>query len=245
MEKILLIIPAYNEEENILRVVTDVKEFIEKYKDQYKLSYIVINDGSKDSTLIICRDNNIKCISLEKNLGIGGAVQTGYMYAKKMNFDIAVQYDGDGQHNLEYLYDLVEPIISREADFTIGSRFLDEKSYFKSTALRRLGIKILSTISKIFSNSNIKDVTSGFRAANKEIIELFSKNYPSDYPEPESLVYLSKKGFTLKEVPVEMFKRSAGVSSIKAINSVYYMLKVSIAIIITSMQIKGDESQWQ
>lgn len=233
--KVLMIIPAYNEQDNILKVVNSIKNYGEKCKD-YLLDYIVINDGSTDLTQFICEKNNIKCINLVNNLGIGGAVQTGYIFAKMKDYDIAVQFDGDGQHDINSIDDLLKPIIKKEADFTIGSRFIGNKSGFKSTVLRRIGIRYLSFIIKLCSNITIKDCTSGYRAANKDAINYLALNYPIDFPEPESIISLSKANLKVKEVQVNMFSRESGVSSISSWKSIYYMIKVSLAIFCASFE---------
>lgn len=238
LPKVILILPAYNEEANILRVVKGIESFKEENKDnlKYSLDYIVINDGSKDNTEQIAKDNNINIINLPNNLGIGGAVQTGYKYALKRNYDIAVQFDGDGQHDIDSLNNIVLPIINNEADFVVGSRFIeDDENNFKSTALRRFGIGILSSLIKLCTGKKIYDVTSGYRAANKKIIELFVQNYPIDYPEPESLVFLTKQDYKILEKHVNMLERKAGTSSIKTLDSAFYMVKVSIAILLEAL----------
>ena len=235
--KVLLMIPAYNEEDNIERVVEGVREFAAGQK-AYQLDYIVINDGSVDATERICREKRFRTIHLIQNLGIGGAIQTGYMFAKIKGYDIAVQFDGDGQHDIACLDKLLEPVMNGECDFTVGSRFLDGSSGFRSTALRRFGIRFLSMIIRIFTGTRVTDPTSGFRAANKQAIAFLSRNYPVDYPEPESIVELSKHSFRLREVQVNMFERAGGTSSISAWKSVYYMFKVSLAIVCTSFQRK-------
>lgn len=235
--KVLLIIPAYNEQYNILKVINSITTFA-KQRDKYTLDYIVINDGSTDSTQAVCESNNIKCINLINNLGIGGAVQTGYIFAKINEYDIAVQFDGDGQHDINSLDQVIEPIINKEADFTIGSRFISDEGEFKSTFLRRVGIKYLSFIIKICSNVRVKDCTSGYRAGNKLVIDYLASNYPIDFPEPESIISLSKANFKVKEVTANMFSRESGTSSISSWKSVYYMIKVSIAIFCASFQKK-------
>lgn len=229
-KKVLLIIPAYNEEENILKTCKKIKDCKEKY------DYIIINDGSKDKTEEICKENKLNYITLVHNLGIGGAVQTGYKYADDNNYDIAVQFDGDGQHDIKYVKDLIKPIIENEADFTIGSRFIKELSKFKSTGARRLGIKVISFFIKLFTGKKIYDTTSGFRAVNKDIIKEFSLNYPTEYPEPVSTTTLLKEGHSLKEVPVEMNERDGGVSSIRAWKNIYYMINVVLSIFIVSIR---------
>ena len=231
--KILLIIPAYNEEENILATVKKIEE----YSDD--VDYIVINDGSKDKTLDILQKNNIQHINLVENLGIGGAVQTGYKYAYENGYDIAIQFDGDGQHDVNYIRKICEPIITGQANMCIGSRYLDKtSSEFQSTFMRRLGKNIISFILKICCKKKITDPTSGFRAIDKNIIEIFSKEYPADYPEPESIVTVLNNNYKIEEVSVSMNERQGGTSSIKVWNSIYYMFKVSLAIIIDSMNKK-------
>lgn len=233
MEKILLIIPAYNEEKNILNTVENIK------KVDDRLDYIVINDGSKDATLQVLENNNIKHINLIQNLGIGGAVQAGYKYAYENKYDIAVQFDGDGQHDVKYVQKICEPIIQGKTNICIGSRYLDNStSNFKSTFMRRVGKNIISMILKICIKVKITDPTSGFRATDKNIIKLFAEDYPTDYPEPESLVNVIKENYKILEVPVSMNERKEGVSSIHAWKSVNYMLKVSMAIIIDSLNKK-------
>ena len=227
-KKILLIIPAYNEEDNILKTCSKIK------KENKELDFIVINDGSKDNTLKILKENNIPHIDLIHNLGIGGAVQTGYKYALEHNYDIAVQFDGDGQHDVRYVEKLIKPIIDDEADFTIGSRFIEELSTFKSSKARRIGINIISFFIKLFTGKKIYDTTSGFRAVNKDIIKFFAIYYPIEYPEPVSTTELLKQGKRVKEVSVEMNEREGGVSSIRAWKNAYYMFNVILSIIIVS-----------
>ena len=229
-KKILLIIPAYNEEENILKTCNKIK------KENKELDFIVINDGSKDNTLKILKENNIPHIDLIHNLGIGGAVQTGYKYALEHNYDIAVQFDGDGQHDVRYVEKLIKPIIDDEADFTIGSRFIEELSTFKSSKARRIGINIISFFIKLFTGKKIYDTTSGFRAVNKDIIKFFAIYYPIEYPEPVSTTELLKQGKRVKEVSVEMNEREGGVSSIRAWKNAYYMFNVILSIIIVSIR---------
>lgn len=231
--KILLIIPAYNEQDNIKQTISKIENFSKE------IEYIVINDGSTDNTETILSENNINHITLINNLGIGGAVQTGYKYAYQNSYDIAIQFDGDGQHDVNYISNICEPLISGQADMCIGTRYLDKSSSeFQSTFMRRLGSNIISTFIKIFAGKKITDPTSGFRAVNKKVIEEFAKNYPTEYPEPESTVSLLVSGYNVTEVPVSMNERTGGVSSIRLWKSVDYMVKVVLAIIVDSISFR-------
>lgn len=231
--KVLLIIPAYNEEANILKVCNSIKE----YSDE--IDYVVINDGSTDNTLKILQENNLNHVNLIENLGIGGAVQTGYKYAYEHGYDIAIQFDGDGQHDINYVPHVCEPILKGQADLVIGTRYLDKNSSaFKSTFMRRLGGNIISFFIKLFTKKKITDPTSGFRAANKEVIAEFAKEYPTEYPEPESTVSLLIKGYEVQEVPVSMNERQGGKSSIRFWKSADYMIKVTLAIIIDCINLR-------
>ena len=234
MQKILIIIPAYNEEENILKTYTKIKEYNKKNKTNYDM--IVINDGSTDNTKKILKENNIPHINLIHNLGIGGAVQTGYKYAYENNYDIAVQFDGDGQHDVRYVEKIIKPIIEKKADLVIGSRFVEDIKTFKSTFARRVGIKIISCFMKVATHKKIHDTTSGFRACSKELIYDFSLSYPSEYPEPITTAEVLKKKYTVKEVAVEMNEREAGVSSIRAWKNIYYMLNVCLALLAVKIR---------
>lgn len=225
MKKVLLIIPAYNEEECILNTYNKVLK--------YDYDVIVINDGSTDNTKVICEENNIPVINLINNLGIGGAMQTGYKYAYQKGYDIAVQFDADGQHNVEYVDNLIQPIINEEIDAVIGSRFIKvDKENFLSTKSRRVGIKIISLAIKLRTKYKIYDTTSGFRAVNKKVIELFAKNYPSEYPEPITNMILIKEKYKVKEISVRMNERESGVSSIRKLKSIYYMINVLFSILL-------------
>lgn len=234
-DRILLIIPAYNEEENILDTYKEIRNFNKNNKVKYDV--IVINDGSTDNTENILNENKIRHITLIHNLGIGGAVQTGYKYAYENNYDIAVQFDGDGQHDVNYVYDIIKPILDKKADFTIGSRFIDKtSSRFKSTVARQIGIRVISKAINISTHKKVFDTTSGFRACNKEIIKSFSISYPLEYPEPVTTTELLKKGYKLKEVPVSMNERIGGTSSIKAWKNIYYMVNVCLSILMVRIR---------
>lgn len=230
--KILLIIPAYNEQDSIENTIEQVKK--------YGYDYVIINDGSKDLTELICQEKGYNYISLPHNLGIGGAVQTGYKYALQNNYDIAIQFDADGQHDIKYVESLIKPIINNEAHFVLGSRFIvKDEDNFQSTQMRRIGISLISSLIKYFSDSRIYDTTSGFRAANIDVIKRFVDNYPSEYPEPISTFELLKDNYIVKEIPVKMHERKAGNSSIVSWKKIYYMINVYLSIII--VQIRGDK----
>ncbi len=232
--KILLIIPSYNEEENVLKNYQKILDYNKKHKTNYDA--IVINDGSIDNTEKICIQNSIPHITLIHNLGIGGAVQTGYKYAYNHNYDIAVQFDGDGQHDVSYVKDIIQPLLENKANMVIGSRFIDKNSSkFQSSKARRIGINIISFVIKLMTGKKIYDTTSGFRAVDKELINRFSSNYPVEYPEPVSTTEVLKAGYVIKEVPVSMNERENGVSSIKTWKNIYYMINVILSIFIVGI----------
>ncbi len=225
MLRTLIIIPAYNEEGSIEKVVNNLIEKFPKY------DYLVINDGSTDHTQSICNSNKYQVVNLAINMGIGGAVQTGYRYAWDNHYDIAVQIDGDGQHDVSYLEEMIRPIEEGQADIVIGSRFL-EKEGFQSTRIRRVGINFLSFLGKLLTGVRVKDITSGYRVVNTKFIRIFALDYPADYPEPEAMVIAAVHGGRIKEYPVIMRERKAGESSITMKKSIYYMCKVTLAMII-------------
>lgn len=223
--KCLIIIPAYNEADNIEKVVNNL---ISNY---WQYDYVIINDGSTDSTKEICEKNHYNILNLPINLGIGGAVQTGYRYAEEKGYSMAVQIDGDGQHDVSYLEDMLRLIEEGQADCVIGSRFV-EKEGFQSSAVRRIGIRCLSTLGWLLTGVRVKDITSGYRVVNKKFIHIFADDYPSDYPEPEAMVIAAIHGGRIVEYPVVMQERTGGESSITLKKSIYYMIKVTIAMLI-------------
>ena len=229
--KILIIIPAYNEEKNIVNVIEDIKN------NCPEADYVIINDCSKDNTIQVIKENNLNYVSLPVNMGIGGGVQTGYKYAVENDYDIAIQFDGDGQHDARYISNLIEPILHNKADMVIGSRFIENEG-FQTSFMRRFGIKVLKVLLKVCCNIKITDATSGFRATSKELTKRFSKVYAEDYPEPEAIIDSVLNGYRVCEVPVIMHERKEGESSINAVKSVYYMIKVSLAIILCRISTK-------
>jgi len=222
--KVLVIIPSYNEESNIERVVENL---INNYNEY---DYIIINDGSQDKTLEICKERGYNYIDLPFNLGIGGSVQTGYLYAVSHGYDIAIQMDGDGQHNPEYIKLLIEPIVDGQADLVTGSRFLEGEG-FQTSCMRRFGIRILRCVIRFCCGYRATDATSGFRATSKKLTRFYCGQYAQDYPEPEAIVSASLRGFRLRDMPVKMSERDGGLSSISGLWSVHYMLKVSLALL--------------
>lgn len=223
--KIMVAIPAYNEEENIFTVVKAVKCYYPE------VDVVVINDGSKDCTGVEAQRAGAFVINLPQNLGIGGAVQTGYIYASRRGYDVVIQIDGDGQHNPKDLSRLIDSIAKDEADMVIGSRFI-KKTDYESSKMRRLGINFFSKLVSFVCRGDFSDTTSGYRAVNKKVIKLFSRYYPRDYPEVETIVYASKMGVRIKEISVDMNKRQEGKSSITPLKSIYYMIKVTCAILL-------------
>lgn len=228
-QKVLVIIPAFNEEKSIERVIQKIESVKGDYV--YQVDYLVVNDCSKDDTLKMLKEARRNYVSLPVNLGIGGGMQCGYLYALEHGYDIAIQMDADGQHDPGYLDVLVRPVLEGETDMVVGSRFLTKEG-FQSSAARRMGIRFLSRLIRIICGVDIKDVTSGFRAVNRDIIQFFAGDYAQDYPEPESIVACVKNKFTIREVPVVMHERCGGESSISPLRSVYYMCKVSIAVFL-------------
>lgn len=227
--KKLVIIPAYNEIKSIKTTVQDVLQNAPGF------DYIIINDCSTDGTMKYCKENGLQVVNLPINLGIGGAVQTGYLYALKNNYDIAVQFDGDGQHDAKYLNEMADYLVEHDADMVIGSRFIDKEG-FQSSVMRRIGIRYFTLLIKILTGKTILDPTSGMRMANREVIRIYANSYPKDYPEPESVVTILNKKKNVTEVPVIMRERKEGVSSISLNRSVYYMIKVTLAILLERLR---------
>lgn len=227
--KKLIIIPAYNESASIQATVEEIK------KEATDFDYVIINDCSSDNTREICEKNGFNVVNLPVNLGIGGAVQTGYKYGVKYGYDLAVQVDGDGQHDPKFLSKMSEYLLEADADMVIGSRFI-EKEGFQSSGARRAGIRYFTFLIRLLTGKTVTDPTSGLRMVNRDIMEMFAQDYPKDYPEPESVVAVLRRGKKVKELPVVMRERNGGVSSISLKKSVYYMIKVSLAILIEKMR---------
>lgn len=222
--KKLAIIPAYNEEKSIVHVVEDIQ------KNAPGFDYVVINDCSNDGTKEVCRENGLNVVDLPVNLGIGGAVQTGYRYALENGYEIAVQFDGDGQHDAAYLNEMADYLVENRCDMVIGSRFI-KKEGFQSSFMRQVGIRYFGWLIRLLTGTLITDATSGMRMVGRELIREFAMDYPRDYPEPESTAAMLLRKKKIEEYPVKMRARTEGVSSISPLKSVYYMIKVSISII--------------
>jgi glycosyltransferase involved in cell wall biosynthesis len=221
----LVIIPAFNEEDSIERVIEGVRIALPQS------TILVVNDGSTDLTSKIAKSKGAIVLDLPFNLGIGGAMQAGYKYAYEKGYDIAIQVDADGQHDPKEIPKLLHGLSEKKVDMVIGSRFLGH-SEFKSSLMRRIGILIFSGVISTIAGQKITDPTSGFRAANRKGIQLFASNYPQDYPEPEVVILLHQCRLKMGEVSVGMSKRYSGESSITKIRSIYYMVKVLLAIFV-------------
>lgn len=233
-KKILVIIPCYNEEKNVIAL----SEKLSKVAiTGCSIVPLFINDSSKDNTLKVLREAGLNYLNNPINLNIGGTVQTGFFYAYKNGFDYAVQMDGDGQHPPAELNKLIEPLMDDKADVIIGSRFVSKEG-FQSSAMRRFGINFFSKLNKLLVGITVKDPTSGYRAYNRKALAELIEYYPDEYPEPEAIVYLCNKKMRLLEVPVLMEERQGGVSSIRHFNSIYYMIKVSLNSIFLHLKMK-------
>jgi glycosyltransferase involved in cell wall biosynthesis len=227
--KTLVIIPAFNEEETLRGVILGIRSFLSQ------ADILVVNDGSTDSTGVIAREEGVLVLEHPYNMGIGATMQTGFLYALNNGYNIAVQIDGDGQHDARFITSLIKPILDGQANLVIGTRYLSDGG-FKSTFLRKLGIRFFTAIIWIFTGKKITDSTSGFRAMDRKGIGLFSKEYPSDYPEVEALISAYKKGLHFQEIPVTMRNRQGGASSIGILSALYYMVKVTLSISIGSFR---------
>lgn len=231
-KKILGIVPAFNECGNIGRTVAEIRRVAPE------MDVLVINDGSRDATAMEAITAGGMVVSLPFNLGIGAAVQTGFQYARSHAYDIAVQIDGDGQHDASFLETIIAPIRNQEADMVVGSRFLERSLGFQSSFSRRMGITFFVHLINVLTGVKVNDPTSGFRAYDKKMIALFSEYYPHDFPEPEAIVLARQAGGRIVEVPVVMRKRKAGESSIRYFKTLYYMVKVTLAILLHMIRLK-------
>ena len=221
----IAIVPAYNEEDSLGTVLEEIRAA------DPELEVVVVNDGSTDGTARVAAAAGAAVVSLPFNVGIGGAVQTGYQYALEHGFELAIQVDGDGQHDPREIGQVVEPILDGRADLVVGTRFVSGGGY-RGTRLRRVGIRLFAAVVSLLVRQRVSDTTSGFRAVNRKALRLFAAEYPHDYPEVESIVLLSKHHLRMLEVPVQMRVRETGNSSITAVRAAYYMIKVLLALFI-------------
>ena len=226
-------IPAFNEGRAIHRLVTDIRK---RYPN---FTILVINDGSADNTASEAAGAKAQLVSLPYNLGIGGAIQTGDKFALRHGYDATIQIDGDAQHDPAYLMDVLNPVLNEDLDLCIGSRFLKEKSTFKSTFMRRIGIRFFSVLLGWLTGIYLTDPTSGYRATGRKLIPRFAAYYPIDFPEPEAIQIANRYGAKIAEVPVNMRKRLGGISSIRYFATLYYMIKVTLAILIDTLKHKS------
>lgn len=233
--KLLVIIPCYNEESGIAKTVNEVRAALSKTTLSWDI--LVINDKSTDRSIAVIKELKVNHIDLVINLGIGGAMQTGFKYALENDFDIAVQIDGDNQHDPNYLDKIVKPIELGDAGVVIGSRFVDKEG-FQSSRMRRAGIKYFSWLNKTLIGIKIYDSTSGFRALGKEAISIVNYYYPEKYPEPESIILYGLSGIKIAEVPVIMREREGGESSIRGLKTLLYMFKVTLGTLFLFIRMK-------
>lgn len=222
----IAVVPAFNEQQNLGRVIEEIRAF------DPGLDIVVVDDGSVDATAAVARQHGATVLVLPFNLGIGGAVQTGFRYAFEHEYDLAVRVDGDGQHDPAQLDRVIAPVLAGEADIAVGSRFVADVEGYRSSRSRRLGIRLLAVVVSRIVGRRVTDTTSGFQALNRKGIALFARDYPHDYPEVEATVMVSRHRLRAVEVPVSMRERSSGRSSITAARSIYYMVKVLLAIFV-------------
>lgn len=232
--RLAIIIPCFNEEANIQRVVEECNDV---HIPNVEIETIVINDCSTDSSLQIMESKGINHIDLPVNLGIGGAVQTGFKYAFRKGFDMAIQIDGDGQHPPAEIKKIIEPLLKDELDVAIGSRFIEKKG-FQSSYSRRWGIRILEKWCFLLTGIKVKDITSGFRILNRKALAIVENEYPDAYPEPETIVLYGLNKLRIGEVPVEMRARDGGKSSIANGQSLYYMIKVGLGMFFMMIKVR-------
>jgi len=220
------IVPALNEEHTLPRVIAELRAF------DPGLDVVVIDDGSADRTAAVAAASGARVLRLPFNLGIGGAVQTGFRYAFEHGYDLAVRVDGDGQHDSAQLTRLIEPLLRDEADIVVGTRFVSDDAGYRSSRSRRVGIRVLAALVSRIVGQRVTDTTSGFQALNRRGIALFARDYPHDYPEVEATVMVFRHRLRMREVPVSMRERGGGRSSITTLRSIYYMVKVVLAIFV-------------
>ncbi|MGE9313936.1 glycosyltransferase family 2 protein [Niabella sp. CJ426] len=230
IKRLLIVIPSYNEETALPKLLYEIKATT--FLHSFVVVPVVVNDCSKDNTEAVAKASGETVVSLVNNLGIGGAVQAGIKYAKRNGFDYVLQMDGDGQHPPSEVNKLLQAALDTNADVIIGSRFLNKEG-FQTSLIRRFGIKYFHWLNRILTHKSVHDTTSGFRLLGARAIKLAAAYYPDDYPEPESLIFFSRAGLTIKEVPVVMRERQGGKSSIAGFSTLFYMTKVTLSSILS------------
>jgi len=228
--RIVAVVPAYNEVEAIGRVVDEIRAA------DPRLDVVVVDDASPDDTARVARAHGATVLSLPFNVGIGGAVQTGFRYALAHGYDLAVRLDGDGQHDAREIPKLLEPVERGDADFVIGSRFVEARGSYRPPFARRMGIRLFARVVSVLGGQRVTDTTSGFVALDRIGIDLFAREYPHDYPEVEATLVALKSGLRLAHVQVETRERESGASSITFVRSVYYIVKVMLALLVSSLR---------
>ena len=231
--KILILIPALNEAKNLPQVIKEVKKYF------LRTHLLIVNDGSQDETTIVAEKNGAEVLNLALNLGIGGAVQSGLIYAYENGYDLVLKMDADGQHRAIDLVKLANIIQKNNVDFLIGSRFLSDKK-FKFGFGRKFGIQYFSWFIRLVTGKNISDPTSGLQAIKGKTIKFLAENYSQDYPEVEIILLLLRAGYKIKEVPVQMKQRQAGKSSISWRKSIYFVFKVTLALLVSLLRAKPE-----
>ena len=227
---LVAVVPAWNEEGAIGRVVDEIRAF------DGDATVVVVDDASTDATAEVAETHGATVLRLPFNVGIGGAVQTGFRFARDQGFQVAVRLDGDGQHAATELGKLLGPIRTGTADLVIGSRFVDPGGSYRPPFARRMGIRVFARLVSLLGGQKVTDTTSGFMALNREGIELFAVEYPHDYPEVEATLVALRSGLRLTQVQVEMRERQAGSSSITLVRSLYYIVKVMLALLVASLR---------
>ena len=229
-ERLVAVVPAWNEASAIGGVVDEIKAF------NPPIEVVVVDDASSDSTAEVAEAHGARVLRLLFNVGIGGAVQTGFRYARDEGYQTAVRLDGDGQHDASELDKLLAPIRAGEADLVIGSRFVDPGGAYRPPFTRRMGIRVFARTVSLLGGQRVTDTTSGFVALNRRGIELFARDFPHDYPEVEATLVALRSGLRLEQVQVNMRERQAGTSSITFVRSLYYIVKVMLALLVASLR---------
>jgi glycosyltransferase involved in cell wall biosynthesis len=229
-DRVVAVVPAWNEAGAIGGVVDEIHAF------DPRIDVVVVDDASTDDTADVARAHGAKVLGLPFNVGIGGAVQTGFRYARDEGYEVAVRLDGDGQHAAEELGKLLAPIRAGDAELVIGSRFVDPAGTYRPPFARRMGIRVFARLVSLLGGQKVTDTTSGFSALDRTAIELFATEYPHDYPEVESTLVALRSGLRLAQVQVDMRERQAGTSSITLVRSLYYIVKVMLALLVASLR---------